>query len=946
MKRTLSILSFAGLLCLCLFALSPSASAAEVVDSGYCGGEGDGTNLTWTLTDDGVLTIAGEGEMGDYSSGEVPWYSQRSQIKALDFQGGVTTIGDYTFNGCDSLTSVEIPEGVTTIGFSAFSYCDNLTAVEIPEGVTTIGNSAFSHCSSLTAVEIPEGVTTIGKSAFWGCDSFTAVEIPEGVITIGDYAFYGCGRLTSVEIPEGVTTIGSSAFYNESLRIIFARGGAPETVNGVSPAIPLVYPQSANPWTEGWGAIPCPWDETVSSSAITLDLKNGSITLYEADGVTYCLQSGVAKATTRGVLVRQTDSGSASTANTITAAGGSCTVNISGLNISSQSAPIDVGPGVSLTLSLLGTNTLIGTGSAGICVPDDAALEIKGTGSVTATGGINAAGIGGSQNSSGGTITIAGGTVTATGGDWAAGIGGGRDCRVDSVTITGGTVTATGGRLFYGISAGIGGGYGGIGGTVTITGGTVACSGIGAENGVILDAVTISDKATVTNADGGNPDINEIIYIDTQPLTTAAHNGNIPVLSVAAHNHSGISYQWQVFSNGSSSWLNLEGQTSAQTTFPMSADLNGKYVRCQLTNGWGNVLYTDVVQVWTLAFSQQPVSVEANLNDMAFFHVESTCSNVAYQWQRSYDDGHSWVDVPGETYGTLAVNATLSESSAKYRCVITATNGDQLASDMVEIKLDAGALVTYTARYYQQNPDGQGYTLVNQQVLEGISGQTVTIPETSYEGFTENTQAGTLSGIVTGDSGLVLARYYDRNTYQITFQMNGGSVLPPLEARYGADITPPSNPSRFAYTFAGWYADEALTEEYTFTTMPLGGTTVYAKWTPVGADRGIEYKINGLAVRDISTFEVLDAIPNGKFLVEVSVTNLKATGTDTILLVQYTDQGQMLGMQYLYASTQAGQTVTFGASVDNTDGKIGKIKAMILPSLGSPVPLANAVEIM
>ena len=79
---------------------------------------------------------------------------------------------------------------------------------------------------------------------------------------------------------------------------------------------------------------------------------------------------------------------------------------------------------------------------------------------------------------------------------------------------------------------------------------------------------------------------------------------------------------------------------------------------------------------------------------------------------------------------------------------------------------------------------------------------------------------------------------------------------------------------------------------------------------------------------------------------EVSVTNLKATGTDTILLVQYTDQGQMLGMQYLYASTQAGQTVTFGASVDNTDGKIGKIKAMILPSLGSPVPLANAVEIM
>ena len=161
----------------------------------------------------------------------------------------VTSIGDWAFEDCSSLTSINIPEGVTSIGDWAFSGCRSLTSINIPEGVTSIGNSAFNECSSLTSINvvdgnqnyksesgilfnksgtmilkypegkndiaeynIPEGVTSIGWSAFYRCSSLTSINIPEGVTSIGDWAFDECSGLTSINIPEGVTSIGEGAF--------------------------------------------------------------------------------------------------------------------------------------------------------------------------------------------------------------------------------------------------------------------------------------------------------------------------------------------------------------------------------------------------------------------------------------------------------------------------------------------------------------------------------------------------------------------------------------------------------------------------------------------------------------------------------------------------------------------------------------------------------------
>ena len=181
--------------------------SANAEKSGTCG-----PNLKWHLTDNGVLTISGKGEMYDYLEdyNRLPW--SKSDIKRIIIGDGVTTIGGFAFASCSALTSVTIPNSVTEIGGGAFYRCSSLTSVTIPNSVTKIGSDAFKDCSALTSVTIPNSVTTIGWGAFWGCRSLTSVTIPNSVTTIGNYVFYNCSSLTSVTIPNSVTTIRESAF--------------------------------------------------------------------------------------------------------------------------------------------------------------------------------------------------------------------------------------------------------------------------------------------------------------------------------------------------------------------------------------------------------------------------------------------------------------------------------------------------------------------------------------------------------------------------------------------------------------------------------------------------------------------------------------------------------------------------------------------------------------
>lgn len=225
-----------------------NAIVASAESSGNCGDSG--SNVTWSLDDNGTLTISGSGKIEDYRSDiDQPWYSNRSDITSVIIEPGVTSIGSQAFYYCSNLTSITIPSGLTSIGEMAFFYCSALTSVTIPNSVISIGNFAFGSCTGLKSITIPSSVTSIENNVFQDCTGLTNITvdssnpsfcsesgvlfnkdkttliycprgktgsytIPDGVTAIEDYAFYYCSGFTSVTIPSSVTSIGVSSFQH------------------------------------------------------------------------------------------------------------------------------------------------------------------------------------------------------------------------------------------------------------------------------------------------------------------------------------------------------------------------------------------------------------------------------------------------------------------------------------------------------------------------------------------------------------------------------------------------------------------------------------------------------------------------------------------------------------------------------------------------------------
>lgn len=137
-----------------------------------------------------------------------------TNLVSLGETASITSIGSEAFNGCESLSSIDLSNCSSWPYASIFGNCKNLKEIKLPSTLTEIPNYLFCGCTGLTSFDFTN-ITKIGSSAFEGT-GLTSVVIPASVKDIADNTFKNCNNLKSVDLGN-INSIGSSAFEGSNI---------------------------------------------------------------------------------------------------------------------------------------------------------------------------------------------------------------------------------------------------------------------------------------------------------------------------------------------------------------------------------------------------------------------------------------------------------------------------------------------------------------------------------------------------------------------------------------------------------------------------------------------------------------------------------------------------------------------------------------------------------
>ena len=183
-------------------------------------------NIYWDYDDKtSILTIKKKNpnskniKMPNYSEGsQAPWLElvdKVAETQAINIEEGITSIGDYCFNGLNNLRTINAPD-VTYIGKYAFSGCNSLSSLDLGSKNTTIGVGAFSNCSELLEAK-GTGKVKIYSYAFAACDKLRTFYFPQATL-LGSYCFEKNELLKTIKVPNA--TINRFCFSDSSINNI------------------------------------------------------------------------------------------------------------------------------------------------------------------------------------------------------------------------------------------------------------------------------------------------------------------------------------------------------------------------------------------------------------------------------------------------------------------------------------------------------------------------------------------------------------------------------------------------------------------------------------------------------------------------------------------------------------------------------------------------------
>ena len=194
-----------------------------------------GENIHWSLSEAGVLTVSGQGEMDNYSLQysekdkqyitTAPWGEYMKQITSVVMESGITSVGQCAFAYLTYLKQVIVPDTLVRVENNGFNRSFQVEEILLPDSVTYIGDHAFSNLSNMKSFHFPAQLVSLGGKAFYNCRKLESLVLPDGFQTMGEGCFESCVGLKHVFLPGTTQSVGLHAF-DECSKVVGVSGPA------------------------------------------------------------------------------------------------------------------------------------------------------------------------------------------------------------------------------------------------------------------------------------------------------------------------------------------------------------------------------------------------------------------------------------------------------------------------------------------------------------------------------------------------------------------------------------------------------------------------------------------------------------------------------------------------------------------------------------------------
>ena len=207
-----------------------------------------------------------------------------------------------------------------------------------------------------------------------------------------------------------------------------------------------------------------------------------------------------------------------------------------------------------------------------------------------------------------------------------------------------------------------------------------------AMNGYKYRCIVSDGKGNSVTSSSASLTINDILKITSQPKDAAADAGSTVSFTVTASG-TGLTYQWQVSTNGGSTWANTRatGNNTSKITATVKEAMNGYKYRCIVKNGSGKTVTSSAAALTVngaVNITSQPKDVEAKIGSTVNFAVTASGTGLTYQWQVSTNGGSTWANTRAIGNSTSKITATVKEAmnGYKYRCIVKNSSGKTVTS--------------------------------------------------------------------------------------------------------------------------------------------------------------------------------------------------------------------------------------------------------------------------